>query len=70
MKTLSVYDICLLYNHFEVKKDRSKEDQSRAAKLDDLLRHMVDTIAPLPEANMSVSEIFEKLTGEKLENYK
>ncbi len=70
MNKMSIYDLCILHDHFARKNDPSEEDRARIQKMDDILRHLVDTTIEDTSDKMSISEIFEKLTGENIKDYK
>lgn len=68
---VSVYDVILLQNYFASKREPSDQDKMRLAKLDQTLAKMVDDLFCVPSGEkLNIAEIFEKLTGEKLENYR
>lgn len=72
MRHVTVHDLVILQNYFSLKREPSEQDKQRAAKIDKFLGVLVDDLAQLPsgKTSLDIPEIFEKLTGEKLENYR
>jgi len=68
---VSIYDTIILQQYFANKREPSSADKERAAKLDGYICELVDGMKQMyDKEKLGIPEIFERLTGERLDDYK